>query len=104
VAAKVDARMNRTVDRKLGAKMVFSGDRWDIDGWHLGVIVEAGKMPASHTYGYKVRFVEDSVLEWFSLKKLEQHFVTGSVTAVDAPDDIPILPRGRPRLLCLAGL
>ena len=70
---------------------MFSGDRWDIGGWHLGVIIAAGKMPRKRTYGYKVRFIEDGITEWFSLRELEKHFVTGSMTAADAPDDIPIL-------------
>lgn len=87
-ADKIASRKDRKVDPKLGAKVIFSGDRWDIAGWHLGVIVKAGKMPQRRTYGYQVRFVEDGVLEWFSLKELEEHFVTGSVTAADAPDDI----------------
>ena len=48
-------------------------------------------MPRKHTYGYKVRFIEDGVTEWFSLGDLEKHFTTGSVTAADAPEDITII-------------
>ena len=54
----------------------------------MGVIIEAGKVIKNKFYGYRVRFVEDGVLEWFSLAELEKHFVNGSMTAVDAPDDI----------------
>ena len=89
--ARTAERRGRTIDPKLGAKVMFSGDRWDIAGWHLGVITEAGKIPRKRTYGYKVRFIEDGVTEWFSLSDLEKHFVTGSVTAADAADDISII-------------
>ena len=78
----------------MGRSVVVPGDRWDIDGYHKGVIVSCGKYypPRSRKqqFGYEVRMIEDDVREWWSPAELEPFLVdVGALTAVENMEEVP---------------
>ena len=81
----------RKVDPILGQKVLLPGHRWNLPGYYAGVVTRRGKFVPrgerkKRTTGYCVKYVEDSVTEWWKIEDLEQYFVSGEMTAATNAD------------------
>lgn len=91
---KKSRRSNTKHDPLLGRWIIVPGERWDIGGYHKGVVVSVGKYYPTRSrkqqYGYEVRMLEDGIKEWLSLVELEPYLAeVGTLTAVESMEEVP---------------
>ena len=92
---KKSRRSNTKHDPLLGRWVIVPGERWDIGGYHKGVVVSVGKYYPprcrKQQYGYEVHMIEDGVKEWWNLAELEPYLVDvgTTLTAVENMEEVP---------------
>ena len=83
-----ERRSTRKRDPLLGQRVLLPGDRWNIGGYHPGVITRRGKFRprggVKQITGYFVKYAGDDDnqwSEWWRIEDLDQYFVNGDVTS-----------------------